>query len=177
MGTMTATRQLPDNIILIGMPGCGKSTIGVLLAKEAGYAFVDTDILIQEREQCLLQEIVDQRGHLELRRIESEVCRSLDLHHHVIATGGSVVYCPLAMAHLRSIGTTVWLQLPFPEIARRIDNFTSRGLAKADGQSLEDLFNERQPLYERYAMLNLPCTGLSADQIARAILSCLAGNC
>lgn len=172
--TMSADRNhpnLPRNLILIGMPGSGKSTIGVLLAKEAGYAFMDTDLLIQEREHCLLQDIVDAHGHLELRRIESEVCRSLDVSHQVIATGGSVVYCPLAMAHLATIGDLIWLKVPYPEIARRIDNFASRGLAKADGQTLEDLFNERQPLYRQYGQSVIPCEGLSADQIARSIIS------
>lgn len=157
------------NIVLIGMPGAGKSTIGVLLAKEAGFDFLDTDIEIQNREECLLQDIVDQHGHLALRDIEASVCANLEARHQVIATGGSVVYSPDAMAHLRTLGPIIWLKVGYPEIEERIHNFEQRGLAKKEGQTLQSLFDERQPLYEEYAEIIISCYNKSTEEIVEAI--------
>jgi shikimate kinase len=166
--------MVAGNIILIGMPGAGKSTIGVLLAKACGHAFVDTDLLIQDREGLLLQQIVDRHGHMELRRIESEVCSTLALENSVVATGGSVVYCAEAMQRLAGLGTVVWLQLPLPLVIDRLGDFGARGLAKSADQTIADLFNEREPLYRRYADITIACEGLTPEACVAAILARLA---
>lgn len=165
-----------DNIILIGMPGAGKSTVGVLLAKDLGLAFLDTDIEIQNREGRLLQEIVDEVGPVRLREIESEVCQALDCRHTVIATGGSAVYSPEAMAHLASLGTVVWLEAPYEAIAGRVALNPDRGIAKRPDQTLEDVFNERQPLYERYAQVRVSAHDQPVDAVVVAIREALAGR-
>ena len=146
---MKKTNQ--DNIILIGMPGCGKSTVGVVLAKHMGYRFIDSDLLIQEREHRLLSEIIEQEGLDRFDQIEEEVNASIEAEHAVIATGGSVVYGPKAMEHLRNIGTVVYLKLSYEEIADRLGDLTARGVSVREGQTLRDLYDERIPLYEKYA--------------------------
>lgn len=165
--------SLPENLILIGMPGAGKSTIGVLLAKACGYTFLDTDIAIQDHHGCLLQDIVDTKGHLYLRQTESEICQSLNPRHTVIATGGSVVYSPSAMSHFAKLGRIVWLKVGFAEIEERVRKFPLRGLAKSKDQSLKDLYDERQPLYERYAQVVLDCGSLSPDEVVESLLSAI----
>ena len=140
-----------DNIILIGMPGCGKSTVGVVLAKHMGYRFIDSDLLIQEREHRLLSEIIEQEGLDRFDQIEEEVNASIEAEHAVIATGGSVVYGPKAMEHLRNIGTVVYLKLSYEEIADRLGDLTARGVSVREGQTLRDLYDERIPLYEAEA--------------------------
>jgi len=158
------------NISLIGMPGSGKSTVGVILAKAAAMAFVDTDIRIQQREGATLQEIVDARGHLALRRIEEEVILSLDLRGHVIATGGSAVYSPSAMAHLRHLGAVVYLETGLPTLRARLGEAAGRGIAKRPDQSIGDLYRERTPLYASAAHLTVACEGLSQEAVAEAVL-------
>lgn len=140
-----------DNIILTGMPSCGKSTLGRMLAKELGYAFIDTDDVIIERNGCPLKDILDNEG-LEgfIRREEEAVC-SVTAQRTVIATGGSVVYSPKAMAHLKSLGRIVYLCLDYNEVERRLGDLHERGVAIAPGKTLRDLFDERTPLYEKYA--------------------------
>ena len=123
-----------DNIILIGMPGCGKSTVGVVLAKHMGYRFIDSDLLIQEREHRLLSEIIEQEGLDRFDQIEEEVNASIEAEHAVIATGGSVVYGPKAMEHLRNIGTVVYLKLSYEEIADRLGDLTARGVSVREGR-------------------------------------------
>lgn len=145
------------NLILIGMPGAGKSTIGVLLAKELARDFVDTDLLIQLRKGKTLQDILLEEGHEALRAIEAEVLQSVSGEGLVIATGGSAVYSESAMAHLRRQGQTIYLQLPLEIIRQRITNPDTRGLAKPEGQSLEELYQERLPLYQRYADITIEC--------------------
>lgn len=165
-----------NNLILIGMPGAGKSTIGVILAKALGLQFVDTDLEIQRREGRLLQTIVDAQGHLHLRKVESQVCQELDCDNSVVATGGSVVYSPAAMDALSQMGRIIWLSVPLEEIQRRVDNVSSRGLVRSPEQSLEDLLREREPLYRQYAQVTVHCDRLRPDEVVTEILTRVAGN-
>ncbi len=159
-----------SNIVLIGMPGSGKSTVGVLLAKRMSYDFIDTDLLIQSAQKRALQDIVDSDGHLALRAIEETILLSINVQHHVIATGGSAVYSAAAMAHLAASGTVVFLDTDLATLARRIDNFASRGLAKRPGQSLEDLFTEREALYKQVAEITVLCSGLTQEEVCSKIV-------
>lgn len=146
-----------DNIILIGMPGAGKSTAGVLFAKAMNYRFLDVDFLIQEREGKRLHEVIEEKGNDYFLKVEDEVNCSLDTERTVIATGGSVIYCENAMKHLSSLGTVIYLQVPEKEIERRITNFSTRGIIIRSGDTLADLYNERIPLYEKYADITVLC--------------------
>ena len=157
------------NIILIGMPGCGKSTVGVVLAKKLGYGFLDSDLLIQAREGRLLSEIIEQDGPQRFNEIEEEVNASILAERCVIATGGSVVYGPRAMAHLKEIGTVVYLKLPLEEVARRLGDLTARGVSMRPGQSLADLYRERAPLYEAWADLTVEGNGREIRETAEEI--------
>ena len=163
---------MKNNIILIGMAGCGKSTIGVLLAKTLGHGFLDTDLVIQKREGKLLQQIIDVDGLDRFKRAEEEALLSVDTDDTVIATGGSAVYYDDAMKHLKSGGKCVWLSLPYPEIEHRINNIKTRGIAIAPGMTLRDVYDERQPLYRRYADITIECTG-DAEENVRAIAEAL----
>lgn len=145
------------NIVLIGMPGAGKSTAGVVLAKRLGLDFVDSDLVIQERQGMLLHEIIAQKGLDGFLRIEEEANASLEVSGAVIATGGSIIYGKKAMEHLKRIGTVVYLQLPLAAITERLGDLNERGVAFRDGQSLRSLYEERVPLYEKYADIILPC--------------------
>ena len=140
-----------DNITLIGMPGAGKSTVGVILAKVLGYEFVDPDLLIQKQEGKLLSEIIAEKGEEEFLNIESRVNEELDCKGAVIAPGGSVIYEPEAMKHLKEIGKVVYLKLDYKVIEKRVANVKKRGVVLKEGQTLKDLYNERHPLYEKYA--------------------------
>ena len=148
-----------DNIVLIGMPGVGKSTAGVILAKVLGYEFVDADLVIQKEEGKLLKEIIEEVGTDGFIAVENRVNSSLEVDHSIIATGGSVVYGKEAMEHLKSIGTVVYLQLPFEELNRRLSDIKGRGVVLKDGQTLKDLYEERVPLYEKYADIKLTAKG------------------
>ncbi len=139
------------SVVLVGMPGAGKSTIGILLAKEVALDFVDTDVLIQVRENKTLQHILDETDYLNLRKIEEEVLLSVDLTHHVIATGGSAIYSAKGMEKLKTLGPVVFLAVSPDELRRRIHNYESRGIACRPGQSFDDLFEERDALYRQYA--------------------------
>lgn len=152
------------NIILIGMPGSGKSTVGVVLAKVLGYRFLDSDLLIQEREGRLLSEIMEQEGIDGFIRIEEEINAGICTESCVIATGGSVVYGRKAMEHLGEIGTVVYLSLPIKELEARLGNLRCRGVVLREGQTLEDLYKERVPLYERYADVTVDETGMDVEQ-------------
>lgn len=160
---------MKTNITLIGMPGAGKSTIGIILAKLLAWGFVDTDILIQTRQQKALQQIIEESGHLHLRQIEEEEILQLQVNHHVIATGGSAVYSAKAMAHLQEISTIIFLEVCYDELLRRIHNFDSRGIARAKGQSFQGLFNERQLLYKKYAEVTIDGNDLDQEEIAAKI--------
>ncbi|KAF0095070.1 MAG: shikimate kinase [Puniceicoccaceae bacterium 5H] len=162
--------QGPRNLVLIGMAGAGKSTVGVLLARELGFDFLDTDIEIQNRHGGrVLQEIVDEVGSDQLLEIESEVCQTLETDRTVIATGGSVVYRDAAMKHLHTLGPIVWLRVPLPEIERRIAAFPQRGLAIKPGQTIADLFAEREPLYSHYADWEIDCDTEHIEQVVAEI--------
>ncbi len=147
------------NIILIGMPGCGKSTVGVVLAKVMGKHFCDTDIVIQQRAGKRLQEIIDAEGNDGFLSHERDALVELDVTDTVVATGGSAIYSPEAMAHLRAIGTVVYLRVSEREIERRLADFAARGVAIKDGQTVADLYNERIPLYEKYADIIVDAEG------------------
>lgn len=146
---------MKGNITLIGMPASGKSTIGVLLAKRLGLSFVDVDILIQEKEQRLLKEIIEQEGIEGFLQIEDQVNRELDVERSVIAPGGSVIYGAEAMAYLKGISTVVYLQLSYEELEERLGDLKDRGVALKDGMCLRDLYEERLPLYEKYADITI----------------------
>ena len=139
------------NIVLIGMPGVGKSTIGVILAKEIGYQFVDSDLLIQKQESRLLKDIISSEGVEGFLSIENQVNASIDVSDSVIATGGSAVYGAEAMAHLKEIGTIVYLKCSFDTLNKRLGDLTGRGVVFKKGQTLKDIFEERRVLYEKYA--------------------------
>lgn len=147
------------NITLIGMPGSGKSTVGVLLAKTLGYRFLDADLLIQQREGALLQDILDQRGVEGFLDVEENVICSLDCAGTVIAPGGSAVCREQAALRLKELGLVVYLHVPLAELERRISNITTRGIAMAPGQTLADVYAIREPLYRKYADLTVDVTG------------------
>lgn len=146
-----------SNIVLIGMPGAGKSTIGVVLAKTAALEFVDTDLLIQKQTGKKLQEIIDNDGIDAFLKVESEVISKVDCKSSVIATGGSAVFSETAMNNLRRDGIIVYLDVPLEEIKRRVDNITTRGIAMKSGETLETVYNERLPLYKKYADITVNC--------------------
>lgn len=155
-----------DNIVLIGMPGCGKSTIGVVLAKMLGYKFIDSDLLIQEEENRLLSEILEEDGHEVFNEIENRVNSAIKSSKTVIATGGSVVYGVGAMEHLRSIGVIVYIKLPYEEIDKRLGNLFERGISMKEDQSLKDIYEERIPLYEAYADIIVDTSGTEIKEAA-----------
>jgi shikimate kinase len=143
------------NIVIIGMPGAGKSTMGVILAKTLGRNFTDTDLVAQETTGRLLQEIIDDEGTDAFLETEEKTILSLHGHHAVIATGGSVVFSKKAMEHLKKDGVVIYLKISFEEMVRRLNNITTRGIVLVAGQSLRDMYNQRVPLYEKYADLTI----------------------
>ncbi|MBQ7776578.1 MAG: shikimate kinase [Lachnospiraceae bacterium] len=159
-----------DNIILIGMPGAGKSTVGVVLAKRLGYRFIDSDLVIQDKYEKLLHELITEHGIEGFWKIENDVNASLDTHRAIIATGGSAVYGQEAMEHLGSIGTVVYLKLTYEEIEHRLGDLNARGVTLREGQTLVDLFAERVPLYEKYAHITIDCD----DKLLRDIVQEIA---
>jgi len=164
-------QQQKTNIVLIGMPGSGKSTVGVILAKMLAKSFLDTDILIQKCENRTLQDIIDQEGHMALRAIEEQVLLGITCNHHVIATGGSAAYSEPAMNHLKQQGIMVFLHADLPSLRKRISNYETRGLAKRPDQSFLDLFNERLTLYEKYCDITIPSSELNQEQVSQMVIS------
>lgn len=160
------------NIILIGMPGSGKSTCGVVAAKLLLKNFFDTDLLIQNREGQRLQQIIDEKGLDYFARAEEEAVLSLDIAGTVIATGGSVVYSPAAMEHLRRMGKVIYLHLEYETMCRRIQNLDSRGVVLQAGYTLQDMYKERLPLYRRYADAVIKCDNNTVEQTAQQIARC-----
>lgn len=157
------------NIILIGMPGAGKSTVGVVLAKKKGYRFLDSDLVIQEREGKLLHELIRELGADGFLQLENEINTSIKTDRSVIATGGSAVYGREAMEHFRQIGTVIYLKLPYDEIAKRLGDLNERGVVLAPGQTLQNLYRERVPLYESYAHRVIDCREKSIREIVEEI--------
>ena len=164
------------NIVLIGMPGVGKSTLGVVLAKELGFEFVDADLLIQKREKRLLKEIIAEDGVDGFLKIEEDVNASIEAERTVIATGGSVIYSDKAMKHLKSIGKVVYLKLNFVDLDSRLGNLKGRGVVLKDGQTLKSLYEERTPLYEKYADITVSEDGLNLEETLSSVLQSLIFN-
>jgi shikimate kinase len=158
-----------ENIVLIGMPGAGKSTVGVLLAKETGRRFVDTDVVIQAGDGRPLSRIIAEDGLAGFCRAEEQHLLTLEVSGHVVATGGSVVYSTAAMNHLREGGRIVYLRLSLEALSARLDNLVTRGVVMGGGQTLADVYAERTPLYETWAQLTVDCEGETQDQIAAEI--------
>lgn len=163
-----------DNVILIGMSGAGKSTLGVLLAKAMGKNFFDTDILIQQSEGKLLQQILDEDGMAYFLEAEERIVSGLDIHGTVIATGGSVVYSEQTMAHLRTLGTVVYLEVAYEELAARLSNIKTRGIVFKGSADLRAVYLERLPLYEKYADLRVTCDGQGIETCVEQLLTSLA---
>ena len=162
-----------DNIIFIGMPAVGKSTVGVVIAKRLGYKFVDTDILIQESEGKLLKDIIADVGPDGFLKVEDRVNAQVEAEHTVISPGGSVVYCENAMKHLKETGTVVYLKLSLDSLRKRLGNLKGRGVLLKDGQSLTDLYEERVPLYEKYADIVVDEEGKNLEESLDAVLEIL----
>lgn len=163
-----------DNVILIGMPSCGKSTVGVILAKAMGWDFLDTDLLIQRQTGQRLCELIAARGMEGFLALENDTLATLSAHHTVIATGGSAVFGREAMAHLRTLGRVVYLRLPLAEIVRRVGDITTRGVVVAPGETMADVYRRRTPLYESAADVTIDTADRSAEQTVAAILAALA---
>ena len=161
-----------ENIVLIGMPGVGKSTVGVVLAKVLGYQFIDADLLIQKKMNMVLSEIIKKEGTDGFMKIENDVNASIETDRTVIATGGSVVYCEEAMEHLKSIGTVIYLKLSLESLSKRLGNLVGRGVVLKKGQTLEHLYDERTPLYEKYADLTIDEENQELEDTLQTILNC-----
>lgn len=165
---------MKNNIVLIGMPGVGKSTLGVVLAKELGYEFVDADLLIQKREKRLLKEIIAEEGVDGFLKIENDVNAGIQTDKTVIATGGSVIYGAEAMEHLKEIGTVVYLKLDYETLDSRLGSLKGRGVVLKDGQNLKSLYEERVPLYEKYADVTVDEGGLDLEATLNEVLRYLS---
>ena len=162
--------QTPSNLVLIGMPGSGKSTVGVILAKKTSRDFVDTDIVIQRSLHRTLQDIVDKEGQTVFRKIEEEVLLGLSIRNYVIATGGSAIYSDHAMTHLKSDGILIFLDVDFAILESRVCDFNSRGIAKRQDQSFAELFVERSALYTKYADIGIKCGCMTQGQVCERII-------
>lgn len=164
---------MQKNVVLIGMPGAGKSTVGVVLAKLLGYRFQDSDLLIQESEKRLLREIIAEDGLNRFMEIEEAINEAIDAEDTVIATGGSVVYGKRAMEHLKTLGTVVYLRLSYEEICARVGNVRQRGIVLREGQTFRELYDERCPLYEYYADLVADADKTTIEELALRIVNML----
>jgi shikimate kinase len=162
---------MKSNITLIGMPGSGKSTVGIILAKGLSFGFIDTDVLIQINRGKSLQDIIHGSDYLNLRKIEEEEILKINIDKHVIATGGSAVYSENAMSHLQNISNIIYLDAEIDVIRSRIYNFETRGIAKSKTQTFQDLFDERRALYRKYAEFTVDCNLLNQEEIAEFIFT------
>lgn len=165
-----------SNIVMIGMPAAGKSTVGVILAKRMGYSFVDVDLVIQEQTGKLLKEIIAEEGDDGFLRIEEEINAGLDVNRSIIAPGGSVIYGAKAMEHLKEIGTVVYLKLTYEDLTKRLGNLKDRGVVLKDGMTLKDLYDERSAYYERYADVTIDETGKEFGDVVDELLAYFERN-
>ena len=159
-----------NNLVLIGMPGVGKSTVGVILAKELGFQFVDSDLLIQQSEKKLLKQIIEEKGTDGFIAVENRINRSIKAERTVIATGGSVVYGKEAMEHLKEIGKIIYLRISYECLEKRLHNLRGRGVVRREGQTLRDIYEERAVLYERYADLVIDEDNKNIEETLQDIL-------
>lgn len=164
------------SVILIGMPSCGKSTVGVLLAKKLGYKFIDSDLLIQEREGRLLHDIIAEKGIDGFLRIENDVNCSITDKSAVISTGGSAVYGREAMEHLKTLGKVVYLNISYETMSARLGDYVHRGVVLREGYTLKDMYDERTVLYEKYADITICCTGGDISENLELICKALEEN-
>lgn len=165
-----------NNVVLIGMPGCGKSTCGVLLAKALGMDFTDTDLIIQKNEKMPLQKIIETKGNEYFGIAEENAVCGNNFSECVIATGGSVVYLPNAMRYLSESGKIVYLKISYDTMIRRINNIETRGILLRDGESIAGMYEARQKLYEHYADLTIDCDALDTEKTVRAIMDALKNS-
>ena len=167
--------QERNNIVLIGMPSAGKSTLGIVLAKILNYQFVDADLVIQNQCDKTLQKLIDACGPEGFIQVENEILRELNASKSIIATGGSAIYSEPAMDHLSDIGRVVYLKISFDELKQRLADFSERGVVMRDGigMSLRDLYDERLPLYEKYADITVDVNDLSITAAARKVADAL----
>ncbi len=164
-----------NNVILIGMPGSGKSTVGVVLAKRLGYQFLDTDLLIQEKQEKLLFQLIEELGEAGFLVLENNINASVQAEKSVIATGGSAVYGREAMEHFGKLGVVVYLKLAYEELEERLGDLHQRGVVLKKGYTLYDLYKERCPLYEQYADLTIECTGKDIRRVVEEIAASFQG--
>lgn len=164
---------MKDNVVFIGMPSVGKSTVGIVVAKLMGYDFVDTDLLIQKQENRLLREIIADEGREGFLRIENKLNSELDIHHSVISPGGSAIYGADAMKHFKDIATVVYLKVSFEEICRRVGDPVKRGVVLRPGQDLHDLYIERTALFEKYADITIDEEDKNMEETVVAVLEAL----
>lgn len=165
---------MKDNLIFIGMPAVGKSSVGIVVAKRLGKKFVDTDLLIQEQEKKLLREIIEEVGEDGFLAIENQVNRDVDVTNSVISPGGSVIYCREAMEHFKEIGTVVYLKASYQTIKRRIRNPRKRGVVLREGQTLRDLYDERVPYFEKYADITICEDGCRIEETIENVVNAVA---
>ena len=163
--------HMKDNLIFIGMPAVGKSTVGIVVAKRLGMRFVDADLLIQEQEKKLLREIIADVGEEGFLKIENQVNAEVQAENSVISPGGSVIYCEEAMRHYKEIGTIVYLKVSYQTIKRRIRNPKKRGVVLREGQSLRDLYNERVPYFEKYADITVCEDGCRIEETIENVIN------
>lgn len=163
-----------DNIIFIGMPAVGKSTVGVIVAKQLGYGFLDADLLIQEKEGKLLKDIIGEKGIDGFLRVEDHVNANVNARKTIISPGGSVIYCENAMKHYKEIGKIVYLQASFETINKRLKDAKNRGVVLRKGQTLKELYDERVGLFEKYADITICEDGQSLEDTVDAVLANLA---
>ena len=152
------------NIVLVGMPGCGKSTVGVILAKTLGLSFTDTDLLICAKEEDTLQNIIERKGLSYFEAVENEVGETLKVKNTVVATGGSMIMYEKAMAHLKEIATVVYINVSLSELKRRLVNIKTRGITFAEGETLDDIFDIRTPLYQKYADITVNADDFTIEE-------------
>jgi|LGVF01.2.fsa_nt_gb shikimate kinase len=164
------------NIILIGMSGAGKSTVGLLLAKTLGFSFIDIDLLIQEREQQLLQDIIDLKGNAYFLEAEENAMLNIKAPKSIISTGGSVIYSDVGMKYLKSLGTIIYLNVPCDVIEKRLGDITTRGIVMGKHEDFQSLYDERVKLYEKYSDIQVDCEDLGVERVIEKIYSLISAN-